>query len=779
VAGSAAPLGGISSIGSIAVAPVTVPAAPSIVSGFTAGTTDYYYCVAGDRNANTSNGLGLTPQSTSTGTTATTGTMSCPGVTGALKLYLLRAATPTLTNGAQSVQVAVCTTTSGVGCNLSDAANSPTSFFVQGTQGNGTNYIVAGSGIFSPALSNQDAINNFMLSGSTGNPIVNYSNGIPVSAISAKGQFFSQPTDTGTAEFQANGPSGQTANLLDLKVNSVSKFTVDHTGAITVGGGGGITIDPSLNTGTGVTGLSVTPQQFGAKGDGKICYDGAMTSGSSTLTSTCLTGTGDNGKLICVDGTSATTVTDITSTRHVERCGTVTTGASGSGTLSFTNASGGSITFKEVRVATNDTTAIQAAITSLATSGGTVFFPPATYGLNTTLTMPTTATVNLTGFGNTQRDSWLALFSDMNGDAVPLTLPTFGSNLAWLTTSMSSSAPGIKYSALGANKTVWWLNPVISNLTLMAGAGTGYDGGGGDGIAALDWWTLEIHGVTVTGFKGAGVLLDVLGTSQNDYVGQIDLYTTTLSENGYGMSLGRSGNAGSSFYQNTYLNGTDIENNLNDGVTLASDWHDLVMTNSTIQRNDSVNSASFADFNMTASCFGCTLSQNYLEADFSNEKIVVGFSTTGNKVSPSLYSNIFYCILGSNYAIYLGNDASDAQVGGVIDGNYFKGCAAGKGIVPASVQNLLVSGNTSDTETLDAVDYYNNAGVLSQFTTTTGASGVAPHPLATYTCNAAAEGAMARATNCGSVTLGTTCSGAGSTHATVACDGTNWKQVGY
>jgi hypothetical protein len=215
--------------------PVTAPAAPSIVSGFTVGTTDYYFCVAGDTNADTSNGLGLTPQSTSTGTTATTGTMSCPGVTGALKLYLLRAATPTLTNGAQSVQVAVCTTTSGVGCNMSDAANAPSSFFVQGTQGNGTAYMVAQSGIFVPLLSLQDGLDVFMPAGTSGNPLVNYLNGTVVSAINANGEFFSQPTDTSTVPFVGNAPSGTTASLIDLLVNGSHKFTVTSNGALLVG----------------------------------------------------------------------------------------------------------------------------------------------------------------------------------------------------------------------------------------------------------------------------------------------------------------------------------------------------------------------------------------------------------------------------------------------------------------------------------------------------------------------------------------------------------------
>jgi hypothetical protein len=255
--------GGVTSNGSVISVLIAVPATPTIVSGFTTGTTDYYYCASGDNNANTANGLGITPLSSPTGTTATTGTMSCPGATGATHIYLVRYTANTVPTGSQNVLVASCTVTSGNGCNLADAANSPTSFYVQGTTGNGTEYFKGGSLILGPSQIAQDGINVFMQSGSTGNPVVNYSNGTAVSAINSKGQFFSQPTDTSTTEFQANGPSGQSANLLDLKVNGSSKFTVDNTGTVTAGslkwvwlGGSNATLSTSAATFFAVSGFS-------------------------------------------------------------------------------------------------------------------------------------------------------------------------------------------------------------------------------------------------------------------------------------------------------------------------------------------------------------------------------------------------------------------------------------------------------------------------------------------------------------------------------------------
>jgi hypothetical protein len=134
---------------------------------------------------------------------------------------------------------------------------------VQGTTGNGTEYIRAGSIILSPSQIAQDGINVFMANTSTGNPFVGYQNGTAVSAINTKGEFFSQPTDTGTTEFQGNGPLGQTAPLQDEKIAGVSKWTVDPTGTVTAGslkwvwlGGTNATLSNSATSYFLVNGLS-------------------------------------------------------------------------------------------------------------------------------------------------------------------------------------------------------------------------------------------------------------------------------------------------------------------------------------------------------------------------------------------------------------------------------------------------------------------------------------------------------------------------------------------
>jgi hypothetical protein len=121
--------GGSSFTGSIVQSGIGYPSAPAIVSGFTTGTAFYYWCVAQDANGE------QTPTSTAaTGTSGNTGTMACGGQTGALKYYLLRTTADANPYGPpQNDLIGNCTTTSGVACNISDAATSPTSFQANGT----------------------------------------------------------------------------------------------------------------------------------------------------------------------------------------------------------------------------------------------------------------------------------------------------------------------------------------------------------------------------------------------------------------------------------------------------------------------------------------------------------------------------------------------------------------------------------------------------------------------------------------------------------------------
>ncbi len=116
---------GAATKGSLLISAIGTPSAPSIVSGFTSGTADYYFCAGEDLNGSD------TIPSAPTGTTGTTGTMSCGGQVGAVKYYLLRSASNTVPSGTGSYLVGSCTTTSNVSCNVSDANNTLTSYTAQ------------------------------------------------------------------------------------------------------------------------------------------------------------------------------------------------------------------------------------------------------------------------------------------------------------------------------------------------------------------------------------------------------------------------------------------------------------------------------------------------------------------------------------------------------------------------------------------------------------------------------------------------------------------------
>lgn len=125
--------------------------------------------------------------------------------------------------------------------------------------------------------------------------------------------------------------------------------------------------------------FDVTASAYGAKGDGKVVGDGAMSSGSTTLTSATAGFTaGDVGKSISVKGAAASGVTTLVTTIAAYVSATQVT-------LSAANASGGSLTGAVVIWGTDDTAAIQAATDAAEAylSGGAtyaqVYFPPRSY----------------------------------------------------------------------------------------------------------------------------------------------------------------------------------------------------------------------------------------------------------------------------------------------------------------------------------------------------------------------------------------------------------------
>lgn len=160
---------------------------------------------------------------------------------------------------------------------------------------------------------------------------------------------------------------GTLLELLDA--SGTSMFEVSQTGGLTVAG------DPF--TGAGAWVFDVT--QYGAVGNARVVGDGAMSSGSATLTSATAAFTAaDQGKAVSVKGAGASGVTTlITTIAAVNSATSVTLGAS--------NASGGAVSNAVVILGTDDTAAIQSAIDAAEAylaAGSTyaqVYFPPRAY----------------------------------------------------------------------------------------------------------------------------------------------------------------------------------------------------------------------------------------------------------------------------------------------------------------------------------------------------------------------------------------------------------------
>lgn len=151
--------------------------------------------------------------------------------------------------------------------------------------------------------------------------------------------------------------------------------------------------------GTAVGSVGATPHifdvtKYGAKGDGKLVHDAAMASGGSTIT--CATSSpfvsGDTSKSFMVKGAGNSAVTSLT--------GTLTYVSATQVTTSVANAAGAAITGKQLYWGTDDTAAINSAVTAATAyaqaHGGLaiIYFPAGVYIIAGTLLH--------TGLGNAQ-----------------------------------------------------------------------------------------------------------------------------------------------------------------------------------------------------------------------------------------------------------------------------------------------------------------------------------------------------------------------------------------
>jgi|GEM_PF-2124288 hypothetical protein len=133
------------------------------------------------------------------------------------------------------------------------------------------------------------------------------------------------------------------------------------------------------------TGSVVAPEDFGAKGDGVRFFDGAITSGSTTL-STALASSSSIGQRVYVSGAGAS---------GAGFSSTVT--AVGSGTLTLASAATTTVSGKPGWFGTDDTSAFQAAINALGAAGGSILCGARNYVLhgNSSLSSPANSVISV------------------------------------------------------------------------------------------------------------------------------------------------------------------------------------------------------------------------------------------------------------------------------------------------------------------------------------------------------------------------------------------------
>jgi hypothetical protein len=163
------------------------------------------------------------------------------------------------------------------------------------------------------------------------------------------------------------------------KVNGIGVSGTPSSGQVLTATGSTTAVWQDAASGTDAWVFDVTDNVYGAVGDGQVVTDGAMSSGSTTLTSATAAFTaGDQGKAILVKGAGASGVTTLVTTIS-------TVDSSTSVTLAAANASGGNVTNALVMWATDDTAAIQSAIDAAGTyaaahGAATIRFPAAPSG---------------------------------------------------------------------------------------------------------------------------------------------------------------------------------------------------------------------------------------------------------------------------------------------------------------------------------------------------------------------------------------------------------------
>ena len=464
--------------------------------------------------------------------------------------------------------------------------------------------------------------------------------------------------------------SGTTASYNEtVQVVDATGHVLNSFGAANSGIGGTVASTPGTDN-------VVNVLNYGAKGDGQFFVNGAMdnnstfnltdTTNAPFLSTDCTAGTGCTGtvnKIICVDGAGAA---------GVETCGVINAFTSSSVVgLSFKNTSGGAISSKEYRYATDDSTAIANAIAAL-TLGGEVWFPVGRYGLASAVSIPTNVGINLVGAGNRN-------YLTYTGNS----LSKIGTTLMCLTKALGTGF--IRFEGVSGTS-VQGEHDSIQDMAFVAGAGVHYDGCGSHGITVLNWADLEMDRVQVDGFAGAGVYNDLLGSTNNDFTSSIFIHNSVIAENVTGIQIGTGTFSG--FLQNIGVYDTHIQYNQHWGVYMqapgvrVTDW-----INNVIQHNDNANNTSYGDVRIDAETApqGCMWMGNYIESDHTNENAIS--YATGFGAGPYVG-----CSFLNNYILGVGTPTNGVTLGGTGNGNAINGITFANNTI-TGFTNALVNDN--------------------------------------------------------------------------------------
>ena len=362
--------------------------------------------------------------------------------------------------------------------------------------------------------------------------------------------------------------------------------------------------------------------------------DSPITSASAPFVSS------DQGKLVCASVSDPSSVTGT-----ISNCNTVgiVSGTSKIYSL-FGNPSVSSTTVDDLRWASDDTTAFNAAIAA-ASQGGTLMVPPGQYGLSSGFTFDVSKVLNVEGAG-----SGLSQYLSNSGQFA--SIPNSGSVVEFLTNSLGTA--GFLFPPNTVDGWQWATNEKISNLTIRCGAGISGVGCGQDGIDSY-WQRIRFDNIAVVGFSGDGIKISNNDGTTSTYASEVKVTNSLLSYNGgSGLEITGSGK----FNQNIYVANNEIDNNgVNgirvDGVPLEA----ALFLNNIIQwnaRNGTSAGNTGSQFYSNVSLNGVSIAGNWIEWETAyTDGMIIG---VGSAIQgPAIRANYFYNGSAGSPDIYMHN----------------------------------------------------------------------------------------------------------------------------